>query len=103
MKTNEIIEMLETALTGANELLETAKNEQYSTPVLLNAVSETIGGVLELLPLLKEKRHVLTFPDLLAELNRAYKEETVCKNEAYRFIIGINEVERFNQFTKSKK
>lgn len=103
MKTNEIISMIEVALSGANELLEASQNDQSCTPIMIRAASDTIGGVLELLPLLKEKRHVLTFSDLLAELSRAYKEETVCKNEAYRFIIDINEAERFNEFTKSKK
>lgn len=103
MKTNEIISMIETALSGANELLETAQSNQFCTADMIQAVSDTIGGVLELLPVLKEKRPTLTFADLLAELNRVYKEENACKNEAYSFIISLNELEKFNEFTKSKK
>lgn len=103
MTTNEIIEMLETALTGTNELLKTAQNEQTCTPALLNAVSENIGVVLHLLPVLKEKRPLVTFDDLLNELNRRYHDEMKCKNDAYGFILTINALEQFNQFTKSKK
>ena len=95
--------MLETALTGANELLETAQNEQTCTPSLLNAVSETIEGALHILPVLKEKRPLVTFADLLNELNRRYQDEMKCKNEAYSFILTFNAMEKFNQFTKSKK
>ena len=103
MTTNEIIEMLETSLTRANELLETAQNEQTCTLTLLNAVSETIEGALHVLPVLKEKRPLVTFADLLNELNRRYQDETKCKNDAYSFILTFNALEKFNQFTKSKK
>ena len=103
MTTNEIIEMLETVLTETNELLKTAQNEQTCMPALLNAVSENIGVVLHLSHVLKEKRPLVTFADLLNELNRRYQDEMKCKNEAYRFILTFNAMEKFNQFTKSKK
>ena len=92
MTTNEIIEMLENALTGAHVLLETAQNEQTCTPALLKAVSETIEVALHMLSVLKEKSPLVPFADLLNELN-----------DVYCFILSINALEQFNQFTKSEK